>query len=179
MSASTVTIPDYLAGTWAIDQVHSEVGFTTRHLGIAKVRGTFTDFGGTIVTAEDPLDSTVTATIQAGSFNTHNADRDAHVKSADFLDVDNHATLGFVSTGLRADGDEFVLTGDLTIRGVTKSVDFTLEFGGIIDSPFGHKALGLSATTTIKRTDFGVGEANPMVSDKTTITLEIEAAHQS
>src|SRR5690242_14940681 len=107
MSTPTVTIPGYLTGTWTIDPVHSDVSFIVRHLGISKVRGQFATFSGEIVTADNPLDSTVTATIDAGSFHSRNEQRDGHVRGEDFLHVDDHPQLTFVSTGIRQDGEDF------------------------------------------------------------------------
>src|SRR4249920_781396 len=103
MTETAVVIPGYLAGTWAIDPVHSEVSFTVRHLMVSKVRGRFTAFEGTLVTGVDPLRSTVEASVELASIDTGNADRDAHVRSADFFDVDRYPTLSYRSTGIRAD----------------------------------------------------------------------------
>jgi len=127
-TTQTQAIPGYVAGTWDIDPVHSEVSFVVRHMVVSKVRGRFNQFGGTIVTAEDPLASSVEASIEAASIDTNQDQRDAHVRSADFLDVESHPTIAFTSTALRANGDDYVLDGDLTIRGVTKpvTVDFKL-----------------------------------------------------
>ena len=116
LAPTAQTIPGYVAGTWDIDPAHSEVSFLVRHMVVSKVRGRFNDFEGTIVTGEDPTASTVKATIAAGSIDTNQEQRDAHVRSADFLDVENHPTLSFTSTGLRPNGDHYVLEGDFTIR---------------------------------------------------------------
>ena len=107
MSTETTTVvPGYVAGTWTIDPVHSEVGFSVRHMMVSKVRGKFASFEGSIVTGENPLDSTVTATVDLASIDTGNADRDAHIRSADFFDVERHPTLTFRSTGVRRVGDD-------------------------------------------------------------------------
>ncbi|HEY8482752.1 MAG TPA: YceI family protein, partial [Spirillospora sp.] len=116
MTAQLVEIPGYVAGTWTIDPVHSDIGFTIRHLVIAKVRGRFKTVEGTIVTGEDPLDSSVTAAIDLASIDTGVAQRDEHVRSADFLDVEKYPTMTYRSTGVRLDGDDFVLDGELTLR---------------------------------------------------------------
>src|ERR1700683_151711 len=116
------TIPGYVSGTWDIDPVHSEVSFVVRHMVVSKVRGSFDRFEGTIVTGEDPLQSSVEATINAGSVNTNQDQRDAHIRSADFLDVDNHPEITFRSLAVRPGGDHFLVDGDLTIRGVTKAI---------------------------------------------------------
>ena len=109
-------IPGYIAGTWDIDPVHSDVSFTVRHMMVSKVRGRFTSFSGQIVTGEDITGSTVTATIDARSIDTGNEQRDNHIRSADFFDADNHPTWTFRSTGVRADGDDFVSTASSRSR---------------------------------------------------------------
>jgi polyisoprenoid-binding protein YceI len=180
-------IPGYVVGTWAIDPVHSEVGFTARHFGVSKVKGRFDKFEGTIVTAEDPFASTVTATVDVTSINTNQEQRDAHIRSADFFDVENHPTMTFASTGLKADGDEYVLEGDLTIRGTTKPVAFQLELNGFGPDPYGGTRVGFSATTEINRHDFKVSfngaipgvPGGVIVSEKITISLEIEGILQA
>jgi polyisoprenoid-binding protein YceI len=180
-------IPGYVAGTWAIDPVHSEVGFTIRHFGVSKVRGRFDKFEGTIVTADDPSASTVNASIDVNSINTNQEQRDAHIRSGDFFDVENHPTMNFVSTGIKQDGGEYVLEGDLTIRGVTKPVRLALELNGFGPDPYGGTRVGFSATGEINRHDFGVSFNGPIpgvpggviLSDKVTISLEIEGALQA
>jgi polyisoprenoid-binding protein YceI len=174
-------IPGYVAGTWDIDPVHSEVAFSVRHMAVSKVRGRFDKFEGVIVTGEDPLSSTVTATIDATSINTNNEQRDGHIKSADFFEVESHPTWTFTTTGLKADGDDYLLDGDLTIRGATKPVTLKLEVGGIGPDAFGGTRIGFSASGVINRHDFGVSFNGPIpgtegviVSDKVTLHLEIE-----
>jgi polyisoprenoid-binding protein YceI len=150
-----VTIPG--AGTFNVDPVHSSIGFVVRHLMVSKVRGSFAEFGGSITIGEDPLASAVTATIQAASLSTGAADRDAHVRGPEFLDVENYPTLTFVSTGLKGvGGAEFVLTGDLTIRDVTKQVELKLEFDGVATNPWGKEVIAFTASTEIDREEFGV-----------------------
>jgi polyisoprenoid-binding protein YceI len=181
MSTPTINIPGYVTGTWTIDPIHSDVSFIVRHLGVSKVRGQFNIFSGEIVTAEDPLDSTVNATIEAASFHTRMEQRDNHVKSEDFLHVEEHPELTFSSTGVRHDGENFLLDGDLTVRGVTKPVTLNLEINGFGEHPAGGPLLGISASTSISRKDFGVlgGAAGAMVSDKIEILLEIEAGRKA
>src|SRR5580700_734308 len=111
MTETAVEIPGYVAGTWSIDPVHSEVSFVVRHMMVSKVRGRFDKFEGTIVTAEDPLLSSVNATVDLSSINTGQEQRDAHIRSADFFEVESHPTLTFHSTGVRPDGDNFLLDG--------------------------------------------------------------------
>ncbi|WP_372666402.1 YceI family protein [Amycolatopsis kentuckyensis] len=182
MSASTTAIPGYLTGTWVIDPVHSTVTFTVRHLGVSKVRGRFEAFEGTVVTGEDVLGSTVTATIQAASVSTTNEQRDGHIRSADFLDAENLPTLTFTSTGIRVDGEDYLIDGDLTLHGVTKPVTLTAEIGGFGDglTP-GSKVIGVSAHTEISRAAFEVGASIPVavVSDKIKIELDVEAVLQA
>jgi len=187
MSTTAVEIPGYIAGTWAVDPVHSEVSFVVRHMMVSKVRGRFDKFEGTFVTAEDPLKSTVTATVDLNSINTGQEQRDAHIRSADFFHVEEHPTMTFASTGLRAADGEFLLDGDLTIRGTTKPVTFKLEVSGFGPDAYGGTRAGFSATTEINRTDFGVSFNGPIpgvpggvaVSEKVTVALEIEGVLQA
>ncbi|MEU0934614.1 YceI family protein [Embleya sp. NPDC005971] len=178
MTTSVETIPGYVAGAWTIDQVHSDVSFSVRHLGVAKVRGRFDDFAGSIVTAENPLESSVTATIETASVNSNNKMRDDHIRNEDFLDTDTFPQLTFVSTGIRAESSVvYLVDGDLTLRGVTKQVTLELELNGFGTGFDGSPVAGFTATTEISRGDFGVtgGPAGAAVGDKITIVLEIEA----
>ncbi|HEX3963381.1 MAG TPA: YceI family protein [Trebonia sp.] len=176
-------IPGYVAGTWDIDPVHSEVGFSVRHMAVSKVRGRFDKFEGVIVTGEDPLSSTVTATIDATSINTNNEQRDGHIKSADFFEVETHPTWTFTTTGIKADGDDYLLSGDLTIKGITKPVTLKLEITGAGPDAYGGTRAGISAAGEIERSDFGVTFNGPIpgvpggviVSEKVALHLEIEA----
>jgi polyisoprenoid-binding protein YceI len=169
-----------IAGTWSLDPAHTTVGFTARHL-MSKVHGTFNEFEGRITTTTDPLESTIAVTIRAGSISTNNEQRDAHLRSADFFDPETGGDLTFTSTGIRADGDGYVITGDLTINGVTRPVDLQAEFLGVDVNPYGKTVLGAEATTTINRHDFNVNWNMPMdggrllVGPKIDITLSIEA----
>ncbi|MGH3437023.1 MAG: YceI family protein [Sciscionella sp.] len=174
-----MTVPGYVPTSWEIDPVHTEVAFAVRHLGLAKVRGRFDKFTGQIVTAEDILESSVNITIDAASLNTNDAQRDAHVRSEDFLHTDEHSEWTFASTGIRADGDDYIITGDLTIHGVTKQVDLNAELGGFADGPTGAPTIGVSATTTLDRRDFGISGAQGALGNKITIELEVEATRQA
>ena len=136
-------LSDLTPGVWNVDPSHSIVGFTARHLMITKVRGRFTTFTGTVTVAENPLDSQVEATVDLGSVTTGDEQRDGHLKSADFFDVDKHPTMTFTSTGIKQDGGDYVLTGDLTVAGTTRSVDFELSFDGVAEGPVGRHAGGL------------------------------------
>ena len=150
-----VTIPT--AGTFALDPAHTEVAAIARHLVVSKVRGTFGGTTGTIVIADDPLQSSVTASIPAATINTNSTDRDNHLRSADFLDVENHPTLDFRSTSIVSHkGAEFVVRGDLTIRGVTREVDLKVEFDGVAKSPWGQEVVAFTATTEFDREEFGI-----------------------
>jgi polyisoprenoid-binding protein YceI len=181
MTAETAEIPGYIAGTWDIDPVHSHVGFVARHLMVSKVRGNFGTFEGQIVTAEDPLQSSATATIDTTSFDTGNDQRNSDIKSENFLDVANHPTMTFRSTGIRADGGEYIATGDLTIRGITHPVELTVEVNGFGPDPYGGTRLGLSATGEIDRNDYGISfnmalpTGGVMISEKIQLTIEVEA----
>ena len=181
MSVMTETLPGYLTGTWTIDPVHSEVGFSVRHMMVSKVRGKFNVFSGDIVTGESPFDSSVTATIDLSSIDTGNPDRDAHIRSADFFDVDTHKTMTYRSTGVRLDDDGYVLDGELTLKGVTRPISLRLDLGGFGQDPYGGTRAGFTATGEIKRSDFGVDfnavleTGGVVVADKVAIALEIEA----
>ena len=175
---------DYIPGTWKLDPAHSEVSFTVKHLRISKVRGTFEKFDVTIVTAEDPRNSTVEAVIDVASVNTNQKDRNAHLRTSDFFLVDQHPTMTFTSTSIIADGDDFTVEGDLTLRGVTKPVTLTGEFGGIATDGSGQTKAGATATTTINRHDYGVSwnaaiEAGGLtLGDDVTINLNLQVVLQ-
>ncbi|MBJ7340774.1 YceI family protein [Mycolicibacterium sp.] len=181
----TASVANQLStGTWAIDPVHSSITFSVRHLVVSKVRGSFGTFSGAIVVAEDGTPS-VSAEIAVDSLNTGNEQRDGHVKSADFFDVEQYPTASFVSTGVRADGDDYVLDGDFTLKGVTKSIALKLEFNGV-NPGMGHgEVAGFEASVVVNRKDFGIDIDMPLetggavVGDKVTITLEIEALKQA
>ena len=181
MTSIATQIPGYVVGTWDIDASHSTVGFSVRHMMVSKVRGYFTRFSGEIVTAEDPAQSTVTASIDMDSIDTRQEQRDAHIRSADFFDVGNHTVMTFRSTGVRTDGADWTVVGDLTIKGITKPVELALEVNGFGPDAYGGTRAGFSAKTDISRKEFGVDIDMPMdgggvvVGDKISIELEIEA----
>jgi len=181
MSSTQIQIPGYVTGRWAVDPVHSYVGFVIKHMMVSKVRGRFTEIEASIVTAADPVDSSVTATIQAGSIDTNNSMRDDHIRSADFFDAASHPTLSFASTGIRHIDGQFFIDGDLTIRGATKPVTLQVETPEFGPNPQGGTKAGFSATTEINRNDFGVSYNGPIpgggmaLGDKVQIVLEIEA----
>ena len=180
-TTSTQTLPR--TGTYVIDPAHTEVGFVARHLVGTKVRGRFTDVNGTFTVAEKPEESTLEAVAQAASIHTNQLQRDEHLRTNDFLDVPNYPTITLKSTGLNKVSDtNWILTGDLTIRGVTKSVDFDLEFLG--EGPSmqeGKTVVAFTATATIDRRDFGVSfnhsllDGSVVVGNKVVIEIEVEA----
>ncbi len=168
--------PGLTAGTWTVDPTHAEVGFVARHLMVAKVRGRFTEVSGTVEVGETLAETSVSAVASAASVSTNQADRDGHLRSADFFDVETYPELTFVSTSVSSDS----MTGDLTIKGVTRSVTFDLEFDGVQADPWGNTKAGFTATTAINRSDWGltwnaaIEGGGVLVSDKIAITLEIE-----
>jgi polyisoprenoid-binding protein YceI len=184
MTTATSNNPGLAAltpGTWTVDASHSNIGFVARHLMVAKVRGQFTDYTGTVTVAENPLESKVEATVQIASITTNDEGRDGHLQSADFFEVEKYPTMTLVSTGIEARGSDYVLHADLTIKGVTKSVDFDLEFEGVVQDPWGNTKAGFTAETEISRKEFGLEwnaaleTGGVVVGDKVKIVLEIEA----
>jgi polyisoprenoid-binding protein YceI len=183
MTAATTqtSIPGYVAGTWNIDPVHSEVGFAVRHMMVSKVRGRFNTFSGQLVTGENPLASSVTAEIDLASIITGSEQRDAHLRSADFFEVETYPTMTYRSTGVREDDGDFVIDGELTLKGVTRNVPLKLELNGFGPDPFGGTRAGFTATGEINRRDFNVNFSAPMqnggamLGDKISLNLEIEA----
>jgi len=190
MSVGLIEIPGYVTGTWTIDPAHSDVGFVIRHLMISNVKGHFTKFEGQIVTAGDPLNSGVSATIDVSSIDTANATRDEHLRTADFFDAEKYPTMSYRSAGIRPDGDGFLMEGELTLKGVTLPVPLALEINGFGVDPFapdpaaGARA-GFTATGEINRMDFGVSYNGPIpgggvaLGEKVRIVLEIEAVLQA
>lgn len=182
---ATLTLPGLTAGRWSIDPAHSEVSFTVRHLMVSKVRGVFNGFEGAIGIGEDPLTSSVAATIDLSTIDTRDAQRDAHLRSADFFDVEQHPTMSYRSTGVRPSKDGFVVEGELTLHGVTRRVDLDLEFNGVSTDPWGGTRAGFSAGTEINRRDFGIDIHMPLdgggvvVGDKVKVALEIQAVLQA
>jgi polyisoprenoid-binding protein YceI len=178
-----LTIP--AAGTYELDQAHKRVGFVARHMMVSKVRGEFAEATATITVAEDPLASSVTATLQAASISTGQADRDNHLRSGDFLEAEKYPTLEYRSTGVKShSGNEFVLAGELTIKDVTRPVDLQVEFEGAGTSPYGQEVFGFSATAEIDREDFGLTwnvameSGGVLVGKKVKIEIEGEAIRQ-
>lgn len=161
-------------GTWKLDPTHTEIGFTVRHL-MSKVRGKFETFEGTLVTSEDVTASSVEVSVDLSSINTGTADRDAHLRSADFFEVDSYPSMTFKSTGVTQNSaDEFVLNGDLTIKGVTKPLELEVEFLGEGGDPWGGTRVGVEAKGEISRKEFGIDFNIPLEGDKVMIGDKIK-----
>ena len=168
-------------GDWNIDPVHSTVGFVARHMMIAKVRGRFTSFSGTIHIAEDPVQSWVEASVDLESVTTGDLQRDTHLRSPDFFDIEKYPTMMFRSTSIKPDRDHYIMTGDLTVAGQTRTVDFKLEFEGVEKDPWGGTRAGFTAEADISRKDWNLTwnvaleTGGVVVGDKVKIELEVEA----
>ncbi len=173
-------------GTYTIDPSHTQLGFVARHAMVTKVRGSFNDIEGSgVFDADNPAASHFEVTIQAGSIDTRNADRDTHLRSNDFFDMENHPTITFTSTGVSASGDDtYNVVGDLTIRGVTKSISFDLELSGPARDAFGNTRIGLEGSTSVNRKDWDLNWNMPLdaggllVSEKVTLEFEVSAIRQ-
>ncbi len=180
---STTTLPSTLTGSYAIDPTHSRVGFVARHAVVSKVRGSFNEFAGTgYFDAENPAASRVELTIQAASIDTRNPDRDAHLRSNDFFDVENHPEIRFVSTAVeQVDAEHYRVTGDLTMRGVTKPVTVDVEVSGAAVDPYGNQRVGFEGTTTVNRKDWGINwnaaleAGGVLVGEKVVLEFEVSA----
>lgn len=176
----TLTLP--ATGTWVLDPTHSSIEITARHLMVTKVRGTFKQFSGSITVGDSPETSSVEVSIVAESIDTGVADRDTHLRSADFLDVENHPDITFKSTSITTDGFGYALTGDLTIKGVTKPITLQMEYGGVNVDPWGNEKAAFSATGTFEREDWGIGwnvaleTGGVLVGKQFTIDIEVQAA---
>ncbi|MFZ5847837.1 MAG: YceI family protein [Actinomycetota bacterium] len=176
------TVSD-LTGTWTLDPSHTRIGFVARHAMVTKVRGSFNEFEGTaVVDGNDLTSSKVNVTIQAASIDTRNQDRDGHLRSNDFLAMDEYPTIDFVSTAVRPTGDNgFELVGDLTIKGVTNSVTIPFEFEGAATDPFGNLRAGFEGQVTINRKDYGITwnaaleTGGVLVGDKIVLEFEVSA----
>lgn len=178
---SAEQIPGYIAGTWNIDHTHSTVEFSIRHLAISKVKGKFENFDAKFVTAENPLDSSVEASVEVASVNTNQKDRDNHLRTGDFFLVDEFPTLTLKSTGVRAENGDFKIDAEMTMRGVTKPVTFDFDFGGFGEDMAGTPRAGFTATTTVKREDFGLTWNAPlekggfMLGSDVNISIDVQA----
>ncbi|WP_028281157.1 YceI family protein [Arthrobacter sp. H5] len=171
---------DLIPGTWNLDLSHTEIGFTVRHAGISKVRGQFTDADAdaTLIIGDALGTSSVNATVNTASFDSNDDNRDAHVKSPDFFDVEQFPRMVFRSSGTQGSAEQFKLAGDLTIKDTTLPVEFDVEFGGAAVDPFGATRAGFSATTVISRKQFGITwnaaleAGGVLVGDKVTINVD-------
>ena len=179
MTSSTISS---LTGTYTIDASHSQIGFTARHLMVTKVRGAFNEFsGGGTIDFETPANSKVELKIQAASIDTRNADRDGHLKGNDFFDMEQFPEIAFASTAVVKNGDAYAVTGDLSIKGVTKPVTVEFDFTGTAVDPWGNTRIGFEGKTTIDRTEWGVNwntaleAGGVLVSEKINLEFELSA----
>ena len=178
-TAQTTLVP---AGTWTVDPVHSTVGFSVKHLGIATVRGHFDEFEGTLEIGESDESARAHGTVKAVSVNTNDSGRDEHLRSADFFGVEANPELTFASTGIEhVDDETFLITGDLTMNGITKPVKLQAEVEGTETDPWGNERVGLEALGELNRKDYGLtwnqvlGSGNVLVSDKVKLVIEVSA----
>ena len=180
MSTDVLQRTNIPAGTWSIDPSHSEIGFTARHL-MSKVRGSFEKFEGTIVTGESPA---ATASIDLNSIDTRDENRDAHLRSADFFDVANSGPMTFTTTNFASGGNGVLVTGDLSLNGVTRPVTLDVEVLGTDTDPWGGTRVGFEGTTSISRRDWNVDFNIPMdggrllIGDKIDISIAVQAVLQ-
>ena len=180
---STITASTALTGTYAIDPAHSRIGFVARHAMVTKVRGSFNEFDGTAyLDAEDPSRSHLRLTIKAASIDTRNPDRDAHLRSNDFFDMERYPEITFVSTAVdQVDAENYRVTGDLTIRGVTKPITFDVEYTGASVDPYQNQRIGLEGRAIVNRKDWGINwnaaleAGGVLVSEKVTLEFEVSA----
>ena len=181
-TASAPALTD-LTGTYTVDPAHTRIGFVARHAMVTKVRGLFDEFAGTaVLDGANPANSRVEVTIEAASIDTRNAQRDEHLRSNDFLAMQEYPKITFASTGVRQAGETtFEVTGDLTIKGVTNEITIPFEFEGSAKDPFGNQRVGFEGSVTINRRDYGVTwnaaleGGGVLVSDKVTLEFEISA----
>ena len=182
---TALEIPGYKAGTWVLDPAHSEVTFSVRHMMISKVRGTFGMKSATIVAPENPLEATVEASVDVTSVDTKDEGRDQHLRSAEFFDVETYPTMDFRSTGVRVEDGDFLVDGELTIRGVSKPATFSIDFGGFGTDPWGNYKAGATAKTVVNREDFGLTwnaaleTGGVLVGKDVTIELDLQFALQA
>lgn len=174
-----MTLPQGITpGIWTLDMSHSEIGFTVRHAGISKVRGRFTDASAEAHVGPSLASSSLQATVKTASFDSGDANRDAHVRGADFFEVEKYPEMTFRATGIEGDGEDYTVTGELTMHGITKAVELEVEFTGVAVDPFGATRAGFSAEAEISRKEFGLTwnaaleAGGVLVSDKVKINVE-------
>jgi len=178
--------PAELTGTWQIDPVHSTIGFAAKHAMVATTRGRFETYtGGATIDTEHPENSTLWLDMDAASVSTGNEQRDGHLRSTDFFAAEAHPQITFRSTVVKADGDEIITTGDLTVAGVTHPVDVRWELGGVSKDPYGNVRAGFEGVGTLNRKDWGlvwnaaIETGGFLVSDKIKLVLEVAAIKQA
>ncbi len=175
-----MSLEAFTPGTWNVDAGHSTVGFVARHMMVSKVRGQFREYTAEVTVADDPLESSVTAEVQMASIDTGSDDRDGHLRTNDFFDIEQFPTMSLRSTGFEKSGADFAMNADLTIKGVTKPVTFDLEFDGTGQDPWGGTRAGFTASTEINRKDWGIEWNAPLetggvlVGEKVKIELDIQ-----
>jgi polyisoprenoid-binding protein YceI len=186
MSTATSTPTVIPTGTWKVDPSHSTVGFAVKHMGIATVRGEFTEFEGTLEIGEDLSSARAYGTVKVASVDTNEPQRDEHLRSADFFDAAQYPELTFESTKIEAlDDEEFRITGQLTIHGVTNEIVLHAEVQGTDTDPWGNERVGLEVTGQLSRGDYGMkfnqalGSGNMLVADKIKLALDISAVKQA
>ncbi|MFJ2966714.1 YceI family protein [Streptomyces collinus] len=172
---TAITALPLASGQWALDPFHSSVNFTIRHLGIAKVRGRFERLEAELFVGERIEDVRVSATVDLASVNTGNADRDAHVRASDLLNVEKRPTMTYRSTRVSGAGEDWTMEGELTIGDVTRPVSLAVEFGGLVDVPMdGSRHAGFEATGEIRRGDFGLDFAPGLLGEVVKIQLDMQ-----
>ena len=180
----TNSIPGLVAGTYAIDTAHSEIAFTVRHL-MTKVRGTFKDYAGEIVVKDSLEESAANVAVELASVDTRSEQRDGHLRSGDFFDAENSPKMTFASTALTPNGDDYTLAGELTIKDVSKPIEFAVEFLGVDQNAYGQTIIGFEATAQISRKEWGIDFNVPLeggkllIGDKVDIHLDVQAALQA
>ncbi|MPY79859.1 MAG: polyisoprenoid-binding protein [Actinophytocola sp.] len=183
MTTSAPVFTSEVTGTYELDPTHTRIGFVARHAMVTKVRGAFNEFSGTaVVNGDDLSQSSANVTIKVDSIDTRNADRDAHLRNNDFLQVEDYPEITFTSTSITQTGeDTFDVTGDLTIKGTTQQVTVPFEYQGAAKDPFGNDRIGFEGSTVINRKDYGVTfnvaleTGGVLVSDKVTLEFEVSA----
>jgi polyisoprenoid-binding protein YceI len=180
MTNTTINALPLVQGRWTLDTNHSSIGFSIRHLGVSKVRGRFAEFDVALVVGESLESSSLHATVDLASIDTGNTDRDAHLRSADLLDVATRPTMTFRSTRIHGGGSDWVVEGDVTIGAITRPLTFDVEFGGIESFPGGPRHAGFEATGELRRKEFGIDIALPpgvsaaMLGDVVKFVLDVQ-----